>query len=369
MKKLHTEKYSKAISVSRAELSCLDQNDEPLQTGYWAAFKQRFGWQALAFLVDCSEHSYPVLMLSRRLMPMLNMVYVPLGPSLPEPETAREEFLEMLTGAIASGTDQAGSSLLPAGSFVIRYDLPWHADGLGNLPPSLVESGAVNKAVMDIQPASTVLLDLRRSEDEILAAMKSKTRYNIRLSAKKGIQVEEAGEEKLAEWYSLYQETGARDRIAMHSLAYCRGLFQVARQYRGKAPQFRLVLARSEGQLLAGVIVGFLGRRAWYPFGASSNRKRNLMPTYAVQWRAIQMAKERGCEIYDFCGIPPSSSPTHPMHGLFQFKIGFGGTIRNRCGCWDVAIKKARYTFYRSAERARRFYYQDLRKRGRVRAR
>ena len=87
------------------------------------------------------------------------------------------------------------------------------------------------------------------------------------------------------------------------------------------------------------------------------------MPTYALQWRAIQLARAQGCETYDLYGIPPSNDPDHPMHGLFQFKTGFGGTIVNRLGCWDVVLKRAKYAFYHTAERARRFYYQRFRKR------
>jgi lipid II:glycine glycyltransferase (peptidoglycan interpeptide bridge formation enzyme) len=219
---------------------------------------------------------------------------------------------------------------------------------------------------MDVQPPSTVVLDLSPSEEELLAAMKSKTRYNVRLSLKKGVTVTECGEEQLDAWYRLYRETGIRDRIAVHAEEYFREMFRLSRRYGRGAPEYRLLMARHDGDLLAGIVVAFRGARAWYPFGASAGLKRNLMPTYALQWRAIQLARSRGCESYDLFGIPPAPDPRHPMHGLYQFKTGFGGKVVNRYGCWDAVLKRPRYAAYRAAERARRYYYLDFRKRERL---
>jgi lipid II:glycine glycyltransferase (peptidoglycan interpeptide bridge formation enzyme) len=121
--------------------------------------------------------------------------------------------------------------------------------------------------------------------------------------------------------------------------------------------------ARHEGELLAGIIVAVKGEGAWYLYGASSDRKRNLMPSYGLQWRAIQLAKERGCRFYDLFGIPPSDDPQHPMHGLFRFKTGFGGQVVNRLGCYDIALRPLSYRFYRTTERLRSTYYRRWRKR------
>jgi lipid II:glycine glycyltransferase (peptidoglycan interpeptide bridge formation enzyme) len=216
---------------------------------------------------------------------------------------------------------------------------------------------------VDVQPPSTVVLDLRRSEEELLAAMKGKWRYNIGLAVRRGVTVVDDDGGRLDEWYALHRETGERDRIAVHSYAYYRVLFDMADDYGEGAPKYRLLLAESEGDLLAGIVVAFRGGVAWYPYGASSSSGRSLMPNYALQWQGIRMARERGCRRYDFFGIPPDDDPSHPMHGLYRFKTGFGGTIRNRLGCYDVVLRPLRYTLLRQAETARDFYYKRIRKR------
>ncbi len=347
------------FTVRSAELEELDENEEILQTGFWASFKARSGWQAHPLALEKGEESLPFLVLSRRLKPAGVLVYVPFGPPLEEPSIGREELLLRLTDRIAP--------FLPVNTFAVRYDLPWFREGLGNLPQPLERGkrpvrGRLKKSGTDIQPVSTVILDIGRDEDAILKGMKSKTRYNIRLSFKKGVEVEEGGEEKLEPWYQLHRETGARDRIAVHSLAYYRGLFETVHGYSGRVPEYRILLARAGNELLGGIIVGFWGRRAWYPYGASSGRRRNLMPNYALQWRAIQLARERDCTEYDLFGIPPSDDPKHAMAGLFQFKTGFGGRIINRMGCFDVVLKPAAYSLYNTAESVRRFYYKGLMK-------
>jgi lipid II:glycine glycyltransferase (peptidoglycan interpeptide bridge formation enzyme) len=296
-----------------------------------------------------------LLALSRRVAPGISLTYVPMGPQVPEPLHKREDLLLHLGRAMRP--------LLPLKSIAVRFDLPWHREGAGEAPELLQTGGGLRKAKVEIQPASTVILDIRRSEETILSSMKSKTRYNIRLSLKKGVSVEEGGEEMLREWYRLHEETAARDRIAIRSLKYFRDLFEAVRRYGGKPPDYRILLARSQGSILGGIIVGLWGKHAWYLYGASSGTHRNLMPNYALQWRGIQIARERGCLDYDLFGIPSSDDPEHPMAGLYQFKTGFGGRILNRMGCYDVVLRTPVYRAYGAAEALRWFYFKKLKKR------
>ena len=87
------------------------------------------------------------------------------------------------------------------------------------------------------------------------------------------------------------------------------------------------------------------------------------MPSYGLQWRAIRLARQRGCSFYDLFGIPPDADPRHPMHGLFRFKTGFGGRVVNRLGCYDVSWRPLAYRLYSGAEALRRAYYRGWRKR------
>jgi lipid II:glycine glycyltransferase (peptidoglycan interpeptide bridge formation enzyme) len=216
---------------------------------------------------------------------------------------------------------------------------------------------------MDIQPPDTVVLDLNYEEESLLATMKAKTRYNIGLAAKKGVGVEEGGVDDLPAWYRMYQDTARRDRITLHDFDYYRLQFESAQAgVAGGAPELKLLLARHEGDLLAGIIIAVHGDAATYLYGASSDAKRNLMPAYALQWEAIRLARRRGCLTYDLFGIPPSPDPAHPMHGLYRFKTGFGGRMVNRPGCWDFPYRRAGYAAYALAERARAWYYRRWRK-------
>jgi lipid II:glycine glycyltransferase (peptidoglycan interpeptide bridge formation enzyme) len=163
----------------------------------------------------------------------------------------------------------------------------------------------------------------------------------------------------------LYRVTARRDRITLHSFDYYRRQFESAACPGAIGPgavELKLLLARHEGDLLAGIIVALHGEAATYLYGASSDLKRNLMPAYGLQWEAIRLARRRGCRTYDLFGIPPSSDPGHPMHGLYRFKTGFGGREVHRPGCWDVPYRPLAYAAYAVAERSRAWYYRRLRK-------
>jgi lipid II:glycine glycyltransferase (peptidoglycan interpeptide bridge formation enzyme) len=345
-----------------------------LQTAFWGDFKASFGWRPLRFAVDSDRGSFELLVLVRSMRLGLCFAYVPLGPVIEIDEGARGPFLAELSACL--------KPLLPKSCFFIRFDPPWslsekieevgEADGRdasragGDVSRPLVGKPLL-RAVSDIQTPDTIVVDLLRPDEEILAAMKPKWRYNIRLAEKKGVAVEERGSEGVAEFYALYRATAARDRIAIHPEAYYRRLLELSAERRGRkeagAPDAKLWIARHEGEALAAIITVFAGNEAIYLYGASSDEKRNLMPAYALQWAAMRAAKESGCAEYDLFGIPPRDDPEHPMAGLYRFKSGFGGRIVRRAGSWDYPLLPAVYSMSRLAESARRWWHKDLTKR------
>ena len=109
---------------------------------------------------------------------------------------------------------------------------------------------------------------------------------------------------------------------------------------------------------LGAIITMFYKDEATYLYGASSNEHRNLMSTYLLQWQAIKDAKEYGCKVYDFYGIPPTDEPSYPMVGLYRFKTGFGGKIVHRIGSIDVFRSKILYKLYSWLEKLRSVYYK-----------
>jgi lipid II:glycine glycyltransferase (peptidoglycan interpeptide bridge formation enzyme) len=360
------------VSVRPVPLSFLDDSDELLQSGFWGQFKQAHGWEAHPFSVTAAGETratgksgasgeggaaFGMLVLSRRLFRFLSLAYVPFGPVL-DPVEGRGELLSALARALRSH--------LPRATLFLRFDLPWRRTG--ERPRASGRPRAI-KAAGDMQPPDTVIVDITPPPERILASMKAKTRYNVRLSGKKGVSVAEGGPDDLDRWYALYEETSSRDRIAIHSRAYYRGLLKESQSYPGTKPTVKLLLARHDEELLAGNIVAFWKTRAAYLYGASSGEKRNLMPTYALQWEAIRMAREAGCTSYDLYGVPPLPDPDHPMFGLYQFKTGFSDCLLERWGTWDVPFRPVLYALYRAAEAARMFYYRNLKKRLRRRGR
>ena len=346
-----------AVTARAVPLSSLDSSGEMLQSGFWGSFKQEHGWQASPFSVGAGSTTFGLLVLTRRLARFFTIAYVPFGP-VHDPCTGRAVFLEALARQL--------QSFLPRRTLLLRFDLPWSK--VGETPVAGRGATRVRKSASDMQPASTVIVDIARPLDEVQSSLKSKTRYNVRLAEKKGVTVTEGSADDLDRWYSIYRETARRDRIGIHSLSYYRGLLRSSRSYPGAAPEVKLLLAWHDGDLLAGNIVAFWKTQAVYLYGASSGVKRNLMPTYALQWEAIRRAHAAGCLTYDLFGVPPLPDPGHAMFGLYQFKTGFSDKVLERWGTWDVPYMPAAAGLYRAAERARMFYHRGLRKRLRTRA-
>lgn len=352
-----------------------------LQAPFWAEFKGKYGWKPFFFKVEAES---PFLkntvtlcfsVLTRKFLKRFTLAYMPMVP-----ESA--SFQGLFNGDSVDGTGffselivktaAALKPLLPGNVFCIRFDpdldksvfpaenVRWKLPG---------QSLKFLKAPGDIQPPDTVVVNLSGQMDDVFSKMKPKWRYNIRLAEKKGVEVlcfrasdvleEKDGFSPMDIFYGLYKETAERDGIAIHGKNYYLSLFEVAGAADSGA-DVRLYAAKHENDILAAIITVFYGGRAVYLYGASSNKKRSLMPAYALQWKAMQDAKSAGCFSYDFYGIPPTDDEKHPMHGLYRFKTGFGGDIIHRTGSLDVPLKNTLYSLYRTAEGFRLFWFKRV---------
>ncbi|MDR1411758.1 MAG: peptidoglycan bridge formation glycyltransferase FemA/FemB family protein [Spirochaetaceae bacterium] len=335
------------LNLSRAGLdSC--EGASFLQSAFWGRFKARFGWEAHAFSAEwqgapAENPALPLLVLTRPLVRGMGFAYVPWGPELPADPAApaaRAQALAELARELRPN--------LPRNTAFVRFDPPWHSpEGQG----ALFLPKPFSRAAVDVQPPDTVLVDLGQSDEALLAAMKEKCRYNIRLSIKKGVAVRRCGEEELGVFYRLLEETAGRDGIAIHSKDYYGTLFALAKDDAGV--EIRLYIAAHGGENLAAIITLFRGEEAVYLYGASSNSRRNLMAPYLLQWAAIRDARDFGCKRYDLFGIPPDNDPSHPMAGLYRFKTGFGGRIVHRGGSWDFAYRPLARALFSLAESLR----------------
>jgi len=106
------------------------------------------------------------------------------------------------------------------------------------------------------------------------------------------------------------------------------------------------LIAEAEGEAIAHVILFHFGTKCWYFYGASSNKQRNKMPTYALQWEAMRWAKAQGYKTYDMWGAPDDFTESDRMWGVYQFKRGFRGTVRRTIGAWDYAPFPPLYRAY-----------------------
>ncbi|MEW5762353.1 MAG: peptidoglycan bridge formation glycyltransferase FemA/FemB family protein [Bacillota bacterium] len=191
-----------------------------------------------------------------------------------------------------------------------------------------------------VQPRYVFRLDLSPSEEEILAAMKHKTRYNIRLAERKGVQVRAGRDrEDLKVFYALLKETAARDNFRIRSYPYFEAIWDLF-VVPGTA---RIFLATYEGEVIAGTLAFRCGDRVWYLYGASGNRYRNVMPNHLLQWTMIRWARAMGCTLYDFRGVPGTADPSDPLHGLYRFKEGFGARFTRFVGEHDLVFSPSWY--------------------------
>ena len=309
-----------------------------LQSNLWTLFKGAFGQEPYSFHFEGKL----VNVLLRRVFKVFSLAYIPYAPI----EQARiEEVSKYL------------KTLLPKNCLFIRWDLPWYVKEEGEWADA---PKYFRKAPEDIQPPSSVILNISRPLEDILKGMKDRARRNIKVADKKGVVVTCHGAEKLSTWYKLNKETSERDRIASRPKAYYEKLFELAKNQ--KRLDVRLYMASVDGDEIAGIITLFDGVEATYLYGASASRKRDTQPNYALQWRAIQDAKAAGCLEYDFYGISPTDDPKHPMSGLYQFKTGWGGAIIHRPGCWDYPCHPLLYRIACIAEAIRRWYFKSFKK-------
>jgi len=305
-------------------------NSHLLQTAAWGDLKAKFGWEFARVATDWAGAQ----ILFKPLPLGLSWAYLPKGPV--------GQDWEHLWPLVDAECRKRRSVFLKVEPHL------WEGESdsvLGWLPTQ-----GFRLSPHEIQPLRTLIVNLEGSEDEILARMKQKTRYNIRLSARKGIVVRTSHD--VERFHNLILLTGERETFGVHSQEYYR------RAYEHFAPQGQceLFIAEYDGEPLAAVMVFAFGATAWYFYGASSNQHRNLMAPYAAQWEAMRWARSQGCREYDLWGVPDTDLETleaeftshrDGLWGVYRFKRGFGGQLKRGIGVWDRVYNPIVYTIYR----------------------
>lgn len=309
-----------------------------LQTAAWGRFKAEWGWHPRRVLILCGGTPAAGAQLLFRPLPLRRSIaYLPRGPVAAAGE---HEALAALWPAVHSLARSEGAAFL-------TVEPNW---------PNPVDTGPLLRAGFrpspsHVQPRATIMLDLRPDLDDILAQMKSKWRYNIRLAGRKGVVVREGRADDFDLYHALMLQTGERDRFGVRPSGYYRDAWAAF-----QPDCSRLFIAEYEGEPLAALIAFRTGSTAWYLYGASSDRERNRMPNHALQWAAIQWAKASGCERYDFWGIPPEVPADRELRedeygsgglwGVYRFKQGFGGRVLTYPGAFDFVYSRPLYWAY-----------------------
>jgi peptidoglycan pentaglycine glycine transferase (the first glycine) len=296
-----------------------------LQTPAWGQLKARHGWRAEGL----AGADAGALILVRRPLPGLRLAYVPRGPF---------GRWDRLIPDLVQLARQRGAFVLilePDVGDPVAADLP----RFGFL-----------QAARTIQPRSSLLVDLHGTEDELLARMNQKTRYNIGLARRRGVRVR-SWEDPVA-FAEMLRSTGDRQGFGVHTPGYYQDAFDIFRP-RGEC---EILVAEAEDQPVASLMVFGRGEGSWYFYGASTGAHRDRMPTYLLQWEAMRWARRRGASWYDLWGVPDApldqleagfASRSDGLWGVYRFKRGFGGRLVRTPGAWELPLRKSIYTFYR----------------------
>ena len=310
-------------------------NAHLLQTGEWGELKSAFGWTAVRIV----NREVGAQVLFRKLPLGFTIAYVPKLAISSGPSALTDEFWNELD--LVCKRHRA--------IFLKIEPDAWENDFILHPSSFILHPSRFILSKQNIQPPRTVLVDIRGSEEDILAHMKQKCRYNIRLAKKKGVTVR--AWDDLDGFYKMIQITGGRDGFGVHSLAYYRRTYDLYHS----TDMCELLVAEFESKPLAALMVFARGKRAWYIYGASNEEERNRMPAYLLQWEAMRWARSKGAEEYDLWGVPDEDEAAleaqfekrnDGLWGVYRFKRGFGGDLKRAAQAVDKVYSSWLYQFY-----------------------
>lgn len=314
----------------------------PLQSWDWGAFRNRWGWTPERLWWAGDKSPLAAAQILRRPIPGTPwcFLYVARGPALNYADLA-------LTQRVLADLE-VYARRRRAIFIKIDPELPLRCGEPQAEPPleligedllKLLAHRGWRFSPEQIQFRNTVVVDLRPEPDDLLTAMKSKWRYNIRLAERKGVTIRTGTVADLPLFYRMYAETAGRDGFLIRPEAYYLDVWRLFIE----AGRAEILLAEVEGEPVAGLILFIFGATAWYMYGASTGQHRSAMPNHLLQWGAMRAAKRRGCTRYDMWGAPNNFDETDPLWGVYRFKQGFGGQVVQGLGAFDYPANRLLY--------------------------
>lgn len=274
----------------------------------WGMVKSE--WTQQAIYIEKNEQIIAAMMIIiRKVAKGFVLMYAPRGPVCDVYDTSVVEELMKDVDIIAKKYQAFVFKMDPEVKYDEKLEQVYKSKGY------LVNNRKYNKNDL-IQPRFDMVLNLKdRTIEEIFAGYSEKTRYNIRVAAKKGVVVRYSrNEQDLKAFYELSMVTAQRDNISMRPFEYFKRMLEAYDE-----EHLRIYIAEAEGKVLSAAIAINYGAKVFYLYGASSNDLRNYMPNYLMQQEMIKWAKETNCNEYDFGGV----YELNKNNGLYKFKEGF----------------------------------------------
>lgn len=316
--------------------------DYPFTQGFaYGEWHKRSGRSVRRFVVRDSLDTISIFQAIKYPLPFgKNLLYIPHGPVI-HPQAP--------PNIIAEVTDAIRTLAIRERSIFVRFD-PYPPRAI---PPVRDVRPVPSTRSSFQQPQTEWLLDIQKSDEELLAAMHEKTRYNIRLAEKKGVEVQII-ENDLSNYfdafYTLLQETATRDRFQLHPKSYYENIFRLSSQYRNAL----ITLTRYQDTTLVANLVILFGKTSYYVFGGSSSEHRNVMAPHLAHWRTIQYLRGHGYTRYNLGGISSEKTPTDTWDGFSTFKRRFGGRVVTYGIPLDMVIQPIWYRVYQTTRRLRK---------------
>ena len=353
-------------------------NPHFLQTYEWGKVKAKYGWSPL-YAVWTADGKFSVfkdtdhwslntancvaaaLILKRQILrngfaARLSILYTPKGPLL---DWTNASLQDRVLNDLESLAKKQGAIFLKMDpDVVLGTGIPNSEDDAldnsGQAVMSELKRRGWGYSSDQIQFKNTVLVDLNRSEEEILARMKQKTRYNIRLAVRKNVSVRVGTQDDLPMLYKMYAETSVRDGFVIRDEGYYKTVWQLfmtggqpsIENRKSSMPLAEPLIAEIGREPVAAIFVFYFAGRAYYVYGMSRAAHREKMPAYLLQWEALKRAKAEGCNFYDLWGAPDVFNESDSLWGVYRFKDGFGGRVFRTLGAWDFAPNPLWYKMY-----------------------
>ncbi|MBI2426809.1 MAG: peptidoglycan bridge formation glycyltransferase FemA/FemB family protein [Candidatus Kerfeldbacteria bacterium] len=301
-----------------------------LQSWIWGEFQEAVGRRVARLVVEDHGKTIALAQMIRMTGSLRTFYwYIPRGPRLVEQDTKRSDVIAELLQYIRDARDMRGA-------LFVRYD------------PEEQWTHALEQLGPMMQPWATRTLDLTLSEDALLAAMKPKSRYNIRVAERHKVKVSKHNSARaLKHFWELAHETAKRQQIAFHPHSYYKKMQEVYE----KSDDFVISEAEYDHKVIASGLFLRFHKTVTYLHGASSHEYKNVMAPYLLHWQAIQDAKHRGAHVYDFWGVAATPAQEKSWQGITRFKEGFGGTRLDFAHTHEIPLRKNVYAMYRLIKR------------------